>query len=325
LSSANSLSERFFHLGPVRRLDGWLNAMPHPSLVIEIAPSHVAAARWAANASLEFSLSEPLPPGSLVASPVEVNVAKPDAVRSVLRRLLSGVPARGQGLTLLIPDPVVRVFILPFESLPRRSDEAVALLRWRLKKSVPFDMDETVVSWMRQSGRDGNLEVVTAVAQQRIVREYEEIVESLDSNATIVLSSTLSTLPLLEERGSTLLARMSGHTLTTVIVQGGSLCVYRSTEMAAESATLAPLAVMDEIVPAIAYYQDTWGGALDRVRLSGFGAREDLFGQALAGELKCPVGALSESDIASQMDSGVRDFMHEGNDALVGWTMNRGS
>ena len=36
---------------------------------------------------------------------------------------------------------------------------------------------------MRQSGREGTLEVVTAVARQRIVREYEEILESLDATA----------------------------------------------------------------------------------------------------------------------------------------------
>ena len=134
------------------------------------------------------------------------------------------------------------------------------MLRWRLKKSVPFDVDETVVSWMRQAGPQGNLEVVTAVARKGIIREYEEIVESLGARNVIVLSSTLATLPLLEERGATLLARISGKTLTTVIVHGSNLCVYRATEMLAEADILEPQAVLEEIFPAIAYYQDTWGG-----------------------------------------------------------------
>jgi len=79
----------------------------------------------------------------------------------LFRRVFSRVPAREHGLALIIPDLVVRVFILPFDALPRSADEALPLLRWRLKKSVPFDVDETVVSWMRQAGKDGNLEVVT--------------------------------------------------------------------------------------------------------------------------------------------------------------------
>jgi type IV pilus assembly protein PilM len=312
--------------GLVHKIDRWLNAMPHPALVIEIAASHAAAARWAhTRGNLESYAVEPVGEGAIVASPVDPNIVKPDSVRSALRRVLSRVPARGPDVALLIPDPVVRVFILPFETFPRRADEALPLLRWRLKKSVPFDVDETVVSWMRQAGRDGNLEILTAVARQRIVREYEEIVESLDAKVGVVLSSTLATLPLLEERGATLFVRMCARTLTTVIVQGGNLCVYRSTEMPAEANLLDPQAMLDEIFPATAYYQDTWGGMIDRVRLAGLGMREEIFRRALTSELKVPVGPLSESDDARQLESSSKDLLQHNLDALVGWNLNGGS
>ena len=325
MSSSATLSSQFYQLGPVRRIERWLTALPHPSLVVEIAAEHVAAARWGKiRGSLEAFAVEPLPYGAVVPSPVEANVAQPDEVRSALRKVFSRVPA-GPGLALLIPDPVVRVFILPFETLPRRSYEALPLLRWRLKKSVPFDMDETVVSWMRQSGRDGNLEVITAVARQRIVREYEEIVKSLGAGSSIVLSSTVATLPLLEERGATLLVRMCGKALTTVVVQGTSLCVYRSSDMPADSSTLDPQAMLDEIFPAIAYFQDTWNGTVDRVRVAGVGAREHIFLRALSEELKCSVGLLSESDDARVLDSKAKDLMKQNLDGLVGWTLNGGA
>jgi type IV pilus assembly protein PilM len=325
LSSTASLSSQFFQLGPVRKIERWLTALPHPSLVVEIAAEHVAAARWGkVRGNLESFAVEPLPFGAVVPSPVEPNIAQPDEVRSALRKVFSRVSAT-PGLALLIPDPVVRVFILPFETLPRRSDEAMPLLRWRLKKSVPFDVDETVVSWMRQSGREGGLEVVTAVARQRIVREYEEIVKSLGSSSGIVLSSTVATLPLLEERGATLLVRMCGKALTTVIVQGSSLCVYRSSDMAAGSATLDPQSMLDEIFPAIAYFQDTWNGTIDRARVAGLGVREQIFQRALAEELKCSVGLLSESDDARVLDSKAKDLMTQNLDGLVGWTLNGGA
>jgi type IV pilus assembly protein PilM len=312
--------------GLVHKIDRWLNAMPHPPLVIEIAASHAAAARWGHNrGNLESYAVEPVGEGAIVASPVDANIVKPDAVRSALRRVLSRVPARGSDVALLIPDPVVRVFILPFEFFPRRADEALPLLRWRLKKSVPFDVDETVVSWMRQAGREGNLEILTAVARQRIVREYEEIVESLDARVGVVLSSTLSTLPLLEERGATLFVRMCARTLTTVIVQAGNLRVYRSTEMPAEANLLDPQAMLDEIFPATAYYQDTWGGMIDRVRLAGLGMREEIFRRALIAELKVPVASLGESEGARQLESSAKDLLQHNLDALVGWNMNGGS
>jgi type IV pilus assembly protein PilM len=326
LTSAASLTTQFYELGPVRRLERWLTAMPHPSLVVDIASTHVAAARWGKiGSSLDSFAVEPLPLGSVMPSPVEMNVAQPDAVKTALRRTFERVPAREHGIVLLIPDLVVRVFILPFDSLPRSANEAMPLLRWRLKKSVPFDVDETVVSWMRQASNTGNLEVVTAVARQKIIREYEEIVESLDAKVGVVLSSTLATLPLLEETGATLLVRMSGKTMTTVIVRQGSLCVYRSTDMPSEAAALNPQAMLDEIFPAVAYYQDTWGGSVDWVRLTGFGQREETFRRALAEELKCSVGSLSESEGASRLDSGAKDLLHQNLEGLVGWMMNGGS
>jgi len=297
--------------------------MPHPSLVVEISSTHVAAAQWSKiGGHLEAHAIEPLPIGAIMASPVDANVIQPEAVRTALRKVLSRVPAHGAPLVLLIPDPVVRVFILPFETMPRRVDEALPLLRWRLKKSVPFDVDETVVSWMRQTGKEDALEVVTAVARQRIVREYEEILESLDAKPKVVLSSTLSVLPLIPDTGSTLLVRMSGKTITTVIVREGNLSIYRSTEMASDAAALDVQAMLDEIFPAVAFYQDTWGSSPDRVRITGFGAREEVFRRALADELKCPVGLLADSENAALLESSAKDLMQNDLDALVGWMLN---
>lgn len=323
---AQSLESQFFQIGLVRRIDRWLHAMPHPALVVEIAPGHVAGARWGSgHGDLEDVVVEGLPTGSVMPSPVENNIAQPDAVRTALRRVFNRIPARGVPVAVLVPDPVVRVFILPFENVPRRADEALALLRWRLKKSVPFDVEETVVSWMRQQGRDGSLELVTAVARQRIAREYEEIVESVDASTGVLLSSTLAALPLLEERGATLLVRLSGKSLTSVIVHDTNLCVYRSTDMPAEAPALEPQAVLDEVFPAVAYYQDNWGAPVDRVRLSGFGGREAVFGTALSSELKLVVGSMNETEAAQGLSEPAQELIRHGLDALAGWTLNAGS
>jgi type IV pilus assembly protein PilM len=313
-------------IGPLRRLDLWLHAMPHPGLVVEIATSHVAVARWGnSRGNLESFGAEPLHQGSIAPSPLEANVAKGDAVHSALRRVFARVPHHGSPVALLIPDPVVRVFILPFENLPRRADEALALLRWRLKKSVPFEMDETAVSWTRQGGRDGKIEIVAAVARQQIVREYEEIVEASSASVGVVLSSTLASLTLLEERGATLLIRMSGRTLTTVVVNGSNLTVYRSSEMPVEAPLLDPRAMLDEIFPAVAYFQDTWGGMIDRARLAGFGAREGEFRDVLSGELRITAGSLAEGPEVQQLPSNAKDLARQGFDPLIGWMMNAGT
>ena len=323
LTSTVALSSRGRSTGLIGRIDGWLQAMPHPQVVVEIAADHVAVARWGARRGhLEAAAVEPLPLGAVMPSTVETNVAQPDAVRAAARRVFSRVPSGHTPIAVLVPDLVVRVFILPFDTLPRNPAEALPLLRWRLKKSVPFDVEETVVSWSRQQGRDGNLEIVIAVARRQIVREYEEIVESLGAQAGVVLGSTLATLPLLESRGATLLVRLSGRMMTTVLTSGPNLCVYRSSEMPADARTLDPHAMLDEVFPAVAYYQDTWGSSVDRARLTGFADREAIFGNAISEELKILAAPLSDAEAVVGLENPAKDLVHHGLDALAGWMMN---
>ena len=321
--SQSTLASDFFQIGLVRRIENWLQTMPHPSVVVEIAEPYVAVARWAGKSGqLEELAVEPLPAGAVMPSTLETNVAQPESVRTALRRLFSRVSIAGVPVALIVPDLVVRVLILPFDNLPRRSREALPLLKWRLKKSVPFDVDETTISWMRQTGREGALEIVTAVSRQPIVREYETLIESLGGRVGVVLGSTLATLPLLKELGSTLLVRLCGRTLSTVVVSGESLCVYRSTEMRGDTGSIEPLGVLDEVFPAAAYYQDSWGASIDSVRLSGFGTREAAFGQALAEELKIPVVSMNDLATAQSLTGPARDLIPQGLDALAGWMMN---
>jgi len=297
--------------------------MPHPASVCEIAGDHVSAARWTAIGGLDSAAVEGLEPGSVRPSPVDANVVNGEELRAALRRVLDRVGGRGQMMALLIPDPAVRVFILPFENLPRRADEYLPLLRWRLKKSVPFDVDDTVISSMRQTGRDGNLEVIAAVARKSIIREYEEALEAADGVPGVVLSSTFACLPLLDESAGAMLVRVAGANLTTAIVRGNNLCVYRSTEMAGGDPTqFDARSLLDEIFPAVAYYQDTWGGELDRVLVAGFGDREDAIRSAISDELKTMALPLADGQASRSLASDAQDLIARGGEALAGWMAN---
>ncbi|MGH9701806.1 MAG: type IV pilus biogenesis protein PilM [Candidatus Acidiferrales bacterium] len=326
MSSFGSVEGKLSGNGPASRLTQWLDAVPHPHLVCEISTSHVAAAQWGRGVlDLEAHGVEELPPGAIVPSAVEANIKNSEAVRAALRRVASRIATRGEKITLLVPDSVVRVFILPFETFPRRAEEAVPLLRWRLKKSVPFDVEGTVVSWMRQTGRAGNLEILAALARQEILREYEAVVESAGMETGVVLSSTLATLPLLEEQGSTLLARLTDTSLTTAIVVGGTICVYRTNDVSVTADEFAPQSLLDEIFPAVAYFQDTWGGGVDRVRLAGFGGRTVEFRQAVQNELGCAVMPLASGAVGSEIPNEVVSLGHQRLEGLVGWALNRGA
>jgi type IV pilus assembly protein PilM len=305
-------------------IDRWLNVMRHPAHVVEIGAVHVAAAQWD-GPKLQSYAVETLEAGALMPSPVETNVTQPESVRRALQRVFARLGGMSGPVALLLPDPVVRVFILDFDELPRRAEDALPLLRWRLKKSVPFDVEETTVSWTRQTARDGSLEIVAAVARQGIVREYESLLHGFELEPKVVLSSTLATLPLVSENGSTLLMRMNGHTLTTAIVRGTTVCLYRSTEMPAAVTQLDPRFVVEEVFPAAAYFQDSWGESIDRALLAGFVGRQDVFQSAVENELKIPVRPVASGDRAAEFDRGAQELMQQGLDPLVGWMANEGA
>jgi len=321
LSSAPAASS---FLGPLTR---WLDAMPHPALAVEIAATHVAVTRASrTGAGVDASVVEPLPEGIVVPSPVELNITNPAPVSEALGRALRRVHSGSPEVALLVPDPVVRVFPLNFDTFPRRAEEAIPLLRWRLRKSVPFDVEDTVVSYILQPPRAGGVDVLAAVARQRIIRQFEEIVESAGLAPGVVLGSTLAALPLLDPNRTTLLARLTGRTLATVIVRGEVLCVMRCAEMAGDAAMLDAQSLLDEIYPAVAYYQDTWRESIQQVRLAGFGARYEEFRAAVSGEFGGSVELLSSSPaLRAHAGSEVNALVSQQLESLAGWMLNRGA
>lgn len=327
MSDANSIRQGIYQSGLVRRIVRWLDAIPHPLLACEIAQDYVAAARWSRGGTgLDSFAYEELPPGVVFATAAETNIINAEEVRTAVGRAFSRLHAKGEEIALLVPDAVIRVFVLHFDVFPRNPAEAIPMLRWRLKKSVPFEAEETLISYMRQAPREDGVDIVTGLARLRIVREYESLVESMGSSPGVVMSSTLAALPLLSDGRPALLARVAGSTLTTATVREGVLRGYRCITLPVSVPHLTPQALLDELYPLAAYYQDSWSEGIAQVRLSGLADRTEEFAGPLQRELGCPVGSLlAGASSAGQLRADEQPLADRGLDALIGWTLNRGA
>src|SRR5215467_1818293 len=309
----------------VRKLARWLDAIPHPPVAMEIAPDRVAGARWTRTGSVDGFAVEPLPTGALLPSAVETNIANLPAVRGAVLTVVDRLRARDEDVALLLPDPVIRVFVQHFDDFPRSPQEAMPMLRWKLKKSVPFEADETVIAYMRQTPREEGVDVVTALARLRIIREYEGLAEHMNLRAGVVLSSSLAAVALLENQRPTLLARVSGTALTTAIVREGVLCGYRCTELPASGSELTPQMLLEEVFPVAAYYQDTWGEGIQSVRVAGLGLRTAEFVRPLEEEFRCQVNSLLHTAVSDGLvPADARPLADRELEGLVGWMLNRG-
>ncbi len=324
MSSTTAYRKGLYKSGLARRFTRWMEATPHPLLANEFSTLLVAGARLTHTGSVGGYCVEALPKGAIVPSAIEPNIMNAAAVKAAVTTVCQTLQAKQEDAALLVPDPVIRVFVQHFDDFPRSNEEAIPMLRWKLKKSVPFEVEETLLSYMRQAPRADGVDVVTAIARLRIVKEYEALLEDLSVRPGVVLSSSLVAISLLEDQKPTLLARVSGTSLTTAIVREGVLAGYRCTELPVHAETLTPQMLLEEVFPLAAYYQDTWQEGIQAVRVAGLGNRLAQFVPPLEEEFKCPVRSLLNAAVSDgNLRADARPLAERELEGLVGWMLHR--
>jgi type IV pilus assembly protein PilM len=174
------------------------------------------------------------------------NVVDRAAVVAAVRKALDGVASQGRGrdVTVVIPDAAVRVLLLEFDELPSKAVEALPVVRFRLKKLLPFEVDEAVVSYQVMANAKGSVQVVAVAVPKSVLDEYEGVVTAAGYLPGAVLPSTLAALAGLDEtEAATLVVNAGPGGVTTAIVKGGILLLHRSVDMAGEAAAVGAAAI----------------------------------------------------------------------------------
>jgi type IV pilus assembly protein PilM len=179
-----------------------------------------------------------LKPGNIVD-----RVAVTAAIRSALEQIGERANARDANLTLVIPDSAVRVLLLDFEALPSRESEALPLVRFRLKKLLPFDSDEAMVTYQIMSTSKGVVRVLAVAIPRDVLSEYETAAREAGFEPGCVLPSTLACLAAVDDASPALLVNANSIGVTAAIVRGGVLLLHRSVDLQEHSvATATPMA-----------------------------------------------------------------------------------
>ena len=168
------------------------------------------------------------------------NFRVPSDVVAAVRRTLEAVTEKGIGreVTLVVPDSAVRVLLLDFDSLPNKPVEALPVVRFRLKKLLPFEADDAAVSYQIMGGKSGaargGLRVVAVAIPREVLAEYEAVVREAGFEPGAVLPSTMAALSGLVEDSTgeaALVVNAGPQAVTTAIVSGGVLLLHRLVDM----------------------------------------------------------------------------------------------
>ena len=213
---------------------------------------------------------EPLPEGALVGGIGEPNLRAPEVVTNAIRTALGQVAPRTRSVTLVVPDTVVRGFVLDFDSLPGRAAEAIPILRFRLRKTVPFDVEHAGVSYQILAETKTECKVLAAVIPGPILQEYESAVRQAGYEPGAVLPASLAALGAINSPEPALAANLSARTLTTSIAHGQDLLLYRTLELPADPG-LRLEEVRRGVSVAAAYYEDKLGARPSLLYYAGCG------------------------------------------------------
>jgi type IV pilus assembly protein PilM len=239
-----------------------------PPVAVEIAPHGVLAGALPGAGQPPVYAFVPLPAGALAPGIGEPNMRNPEAVADAIRSALGQVSPRTRAVTVVLPDTVVRVFVLDFDTLPAKAAEALPVLRFRLRKMVPFDVEHAGVSYQVLSQTKSECRVLAAVLPGAILAEYEAAVRAAGYEPGAVLPSSLAALEAIDSMEAVLGANLSGLALTTLITNGQDLLLYRTLDLPEDEA-LKLQEVQRGIAVAAAYYEDRLGMRARQLHYAG--------------------------------------------------------
>ena len=244
-----------------------------PDVAIEIDHTHVAAARLAwrgSQAVITAHASEPIPNGLVMPGLAALNISDVPALSQIVGKTLGqlggGKPSR---VSLLVPDTVAKVSLLKLEKVPARSSDLQEIVRWQIRKSAPFPMEQAVLSISPGArGADGGSEFVVALSRADVIQQYEQACLMAGAHAGLVDLSTFGVIngilaSATPPSGDWLLVHVTDTYLTLAVVRDNALLFFRN--RGEDEGTLSDL-----IHQTAMYYEDRLsGGGFARVVIAG--------------------------------------------------------
>ena len=282
-----------------------------PAVAVEIAAGRVSAAsrEWRGGQPVVAAhASEPLPDGALVPSLTTANAHDRAAVVGALSRLLDQL-GRPRRIGLILPDVVAKVSIVRFEQVPARTQDLDQLVRWQVRKSAPFPIEDAQVSYVPGLRADDGHEFLVTVSRRDVIQEYETLCAEAGAHAGLVDLATLNVInAVLAGAGAPaadwLLVNIAADYTSIALLRGPNLIFFRN-RAAETDGTLADL-----VHQSAMYYEDRLkGSGFSRVILSGAsaaGAQQssdiDELRRSLEDRLRTPVETVDPRTAAALTD-----------------------
>jgi len=277
-----------------------------PSAAVEILGSRVSGAlveERDGRPVVSAHATELLPDQAVVPALNAANVRDRVAVAAALGRVLErlGRPTR---IALVLADPVAKVSLVKLQQVPSRAQDLDQVIRWQVKKSAPFSIDDAQVGYVAGMRADDGQDFIVTLARRDVIAEYEDLCRAAGAHAGIVDISTFNVVNAAVAAsavpaGDWLLVNVAPGWESIAILRGAQLIFFRSHSADGEG-TLA-----DVVHQTAMYYEDRLQGAgFSGALLCGAAASgdADALRRSLAERLSTSVEVIDPTKAASLTD-----------------------
>jgi type IV pilus assembly protein PilM len=277
-----------------------------PDVGIEIDATHVAVARVSGrgtDVAIANHVTEALPAGMVVPSLAAINITDRAAVGRAIAQALGQLGGRVTRVALVVPDTTAKVSLIRFEKVPATSADLAELVRWQVRKSAPFPIEQAVVSFTPGARpAEGGQEFLVTLARIDVIQQYEQACALAGVHAGLIDIATPSMVNAVLASGAApdgdwLLVHASPTYTTLAVVRGGNVIFFRNRERDSEG-TLA-----DVVHQTAMYYEDRLQGAgFTRVMLAGgAGQGVDAIRESLQQRLDVHIESVPQPQLAAMV------------------------
>lgn len=246
-----------------------------PRLACEITSEGVIAARASEKSSrLEVFTGRRLNEGVIAPGLNAPNVLNAEALRTALNGALGAVAGKSRDVIIVLPDVAIRVVLLDFEALPTKSEEAEPVIRFRLKKSLPFDVEHAVLSY-DVTRSNGTIRVVAAVSPREVIQEYEKALKDAGYTPGVILPSSLAALGLIDGEKPTLVLKVDPMNITIAAVGQQELKLVRTLDNP-HGINVSAAELAEAVLPSIVFFEDTFGAHIEKIYVGGIAPLAEL-------------------------------------------------
>ncbi len=264
--------------------------------------------------------------GILTPSPVQSNITEGQRLANKLHETVQSVRPRGGRFALLVPDGVARVSVLAFDTLPAKSKDREALIRWRIKDTLGFPPEQASVSYQVTAAGAGSIEVLVVAVKTEILEQYEAALKNLSAGAVLTLPATMALLPLLPADGAQLLTHCCAGWITNAVVTGDRLRFWRSRPLASNEASAGTPEIVSETARAAASVRDRLGLEISRAWYCARPVDETDSASAISHHLGLPVERLPwEESIQGVLGPEERSLLSAFGAPVAGLIANQGA